>query len=174
MAVRSVRSALRNKREKAGSGPHGPLPAFLSALADGDAPYFVETDCAIYAPLDRAGLALWAQDESFRPQGGDGGFRASGAGRGFFPPQAGTEGCTALPCGNAPPIFFGCAKENPPEGLLAAARLTLTAVHGPKEKRFGGVQLCPSGVKLDGRGLVVRCATKPRSLLPGALYWVRV
>ena len=78
----------------------------------------------------------------------------------------GAAGGTVLPWGNAvhhrrmhPPFSFPAGKENGPCTV--------------QKKRAFGVQLYPKGAKLDGRGLVVRCATRSGNLLPGALYRVR-
>ena len=59
-----------------------------------------------------------------------------------------------------PPFSFVLPKENAPCTV--------------EEKSALRVHLCPKGAKVDGRGLVVRCATRSGNLLRGALYRVRI
>ena len=75
------------------------------------------------------------------------------------PTHGAGRGCAALRHGNAPPIFFGCAKENGPCTV--------------QKKNAFRVHNWPLGPIVDGRESVVRCATRSGSLLPGALYRVR-
>ena len=68
------------------------------------------------------------------------------------------------------PIFFSGRKRKPSRG---PSRRYAAHLGGPctvQKKSAFGVQLYPLGAKLDGRELVVRCATKSGNLLPGALY----
>ena len=96
-------------------------------------------------------FSAWGGTGDFAPRARDRDFSRHGRGRGDVP---------LCGPGMHPPFSFPAGKENGPCTVQKKSAL--------------GVQLCPSGVKLDGRGLVVRCATKAGNLLPGALYRVRI
>ena len=81
-------------------------------------------------------------------RGGGEGYPASGRGRGVSRHRRGTGDGTALPCGNAPPIF---------SFLLVWRKEKTGRARSKREKRRGGtnltarVKLCPStGVFSDG------------------------